>query len=112
MTMLLAPYSHRLACRMNPQVSGGTIFVPGVGGGANWPGAGFDPETNVLFVPSQNVPYMPFMAELPDDESNLRYIRLQNRGIVGPRRLPLLKPPYATITAFDMNRGEDFVASS
>ena len=84
----------------------GTIFVPGVGGGANWPGAGFDPETNVLFVPSQNVPYMPFMAELPDDESNLRYIRLQNRGIVGPRRLPLLKPPYATITAFDMNRGE------
>ena len=26
--------------------------------------------------------------------------------MVGPRGLPLLKPPYSTITAFDMNRGE------
>lgn len=84
----------------------GTIFLPGVGGGANWPGAGFDPETNVLFVPSQNVPYMPFMAALPENESNMRYIRLQNRGVVGPRGLPILKPPHSTITAFDMNRGE------
>ena len=26
--------------------------------------------------------------------------------MVGPRGLPLLKPPYSTITAFDMNKGE------
>jgi len=84
----------------------GTIFLPGVGGGANWPGAGFDPETGVLYVPSTNTPYVPFMAALPENESNMRYVRLQNRGVVGPRGLPLLKPPYSTITAFDMNRGE------
>lgn len=84
----------------------GTIFIPGVGGGANWPGAGFDPETNVLYVPSSNTPYVSYMVTLPEDESNFRYIRLQNRGVVGPRGLPLLKPPYSTITAFDMDRGE------
>ncbi len=84
----------------------GSIFVPSAGGGANWPGAGFDPETNVLFVPSSNGAFTPFMGTLPEDESNFRYYRLQNRGVVGPRGLPLLKPPYSTITAIDMNLGE------
>ena len=84
----------------------GTIFVPSAGGGANWPGAGFDPENNVLFVPASNGAFTPYMGTLPADESNFRYYRLQNRGVVGPRGLPLLKPPYSTITAFDMNRGE------
>ena len=84
----------------------GSIFVPSAGGGANWPGAGFDPETNVLFVPSSNGAFTPFMGTLPEDESNFRYYRLQNRGVVGPRGLPLLKPPYSTITAIDMNHGE------
>ena len=84
----------------------GTIFVPSAGGGANWPGAGFDPESNVLFVPASNGAFTPYMGTLPANESNFRYYRLQNRGVVGPRGLPLLKPPYSTITAFDMNRGE------
>ena len=84
----------------------GTIFVPSAGGGANWPGAGFDPESNVLFVPASNGAFTPYMGTSPADESNFRYYRLQNRGVVGPRGLPLLKPPYSTITAFDMNRGE------
>ena len=84
----------------------GTIFVPSAGGGANWPGAGFDPETGVLFVPATNGAFTPYMGTLPEGESNFRYYRLQNRGVVGPRGLPLLKPPYSTITAFDMNKGE------
>ena len=84
----------------------GSIFVPSAGGGANWPGAGFDPETNVLFIPSSNGAFTPFMGTLPEDESNFRYYRLQNRGVVGPRGLPLLKPPYSTITAIDMNTGD------
>ena len=84
----------------------GTIFVPSAGGGANWPGAGFDPETGVLFVPATNGAFTPYMGTLPEDESNFSYYRLQNRGVVGPRGLPLLKPPYSTITAFDMNKGE------
>ncbi|MCG8414923.1 MAG: PQQ-binding-like beta-propeller repeat protein [Pseudomonadales bacterium] len=91
-----------------PDESGkrGTIIVPSAGGGANWPGAGIDPETNVLFVPGSNGAFTPFMGTLPADESNFRYYRLANRGVPGPRGLPLLKPPYSTITAYDMDRGE------
>jgi len=84
----------------------GTIMIPSAGGGANWEAAGVDPESNILFVPGSNSAFSPFIGTLPEDESNLRYYRLQNRGVMGPRRLPLLKPPYSTITAYDMNRGE------
>ena len=84
----------------------GTIMIPSAGGGANWEAAGVDPVSNILFVPGSNSAFSPFIGTLPEDESNLRYYRLQNRGVMGPRRLPLLKPPYSTITAYDMNRGE------
>jgi quinoprotein glucose dehydrogenase len=84
----------------------GSIFVPGIGGGANWEGAGVDPEDNILFVPALNSPSSPFMGTLPEDESDFRFLRLQNRGVLGPRGLPILRPPYSTITAYDMNRGE------
>ena len=84
----------------------GTILMPGAGGGANWPGAGIDPETGVMFVPSSNGPTVPFMGTMEADESNFNYFRLNFRGVPGPQGLPILKPPYSTITAFDMNRGE------
>lgn len=84
----------------------GTIILPGAGGGANWQGAGVDPLNNILFVPSSNSPNAPLMTTLPPEESNFNYLRLSNQAVPGPRGLPILKPPYATITAFDMNRGE------
>jgi len=84
----------------------GTILMPGAGGGANWTGAGIDPESGVLFVPSSNNPTVPFMGTLEEDESNFNYFRLGFRGVPGPQGLPILKPPYSTITAIDMNRGE------
>jgi len=84
----------------------GTILRPGAGGGANWPGAGIDPETGVLFIPSSDNPTVPFMGTLEPGESNFNYYRLANQGIRGPQGLPILKPPYSTITAIDMNEGE------
>ncbi|MCE2541379.1 MAG: hypothetical protein J4G16_13660 [Acidobacteria bacterium] len=36
----------------NPGAKEGTIFSPGTAGGASWSGAGFDPETGMLYVPS------------------------------------------------------------
>lgn len=84
----------------------GTILMPGAGGGANWPGAGIDPESAVLFIPSADNPTVPLMGTLDGDESNFNYFRLTNQGVRGPQGLPILKPPYATITAIDMNSGE------
>jgi quinoprotein glucose dehydrogenase len=41
--------------------------------------------------------------------SNFRYLNplgIRDRVINGPRGLPLLKPPYGTIAAINLNRGE------
>ena len=84
----------------------GTILMPGAGGGANWTGAGIDPESGVLFVPSRDSATVPRMGTLGGDDSNFNYFRLNFLGVAGPRGLPILKPPYSTITAFDMNSGE------
>lgn len=84
----------------------GTILLPGASGGANWSGAGIDPETGILYVPSSDNPTVPFMVTLDADESNFNFLRLSNQGVRGPQNLPILKPPYSTMTAIDMNRGE------
>jgi quinoprotein glucose dehydrogenase len=88
-----------------PAIDKPVIILPGIGGGANWPGAGFDPETNILYVPSMSQP-MPMQLGEPDpNRSNFRYTRIRNK-IEGPRGLPLIKPPYGRITAIDLNKGE------
>jgi len=84
----------------------GTILRPSAGGGANWMGAAVDPETGILYVPSSDSISVPVVVETNPDESTLRYRRISYAGARGPEGLPLLKPPYSTITAIDMNRGE------
>jgi quinoprotein glucose dehydrogenase len=46
------------------------------------------------------------MVETDPAESTLTYRRISNAGVPGPQGLPILKPPYATITAIDMNTGD------
>jgi quinoprotein glucose dehydrogenase len=99
-----------------PNDTKGTIVVPGLVGGANWPGAAFDPETATLYVPSMTNPVVADLVKGDPKTTNLLYrygpIRMGamegmvNGLIMGPRGLPLLKPPYGRITAIDLNRGE------
>jgi quinoprotein glucose dehydrogenase len=88
-----------------PPASGPNIIRPGWSGGANWWGAAFDPESQRLFVPSwahfSTVEIIPPVN--PDSDLT---IRPQVRDIPGPGGLPLFKPPYSQLVAFDMNRGE------
>ena len=85
----------------------GTIQRPWAGGGANWSGAGVDPETGILYVPSTNRAMAVKYAR--PEGGNLRYVSqglLSGRQPRMPRDLPLLKPPYTRMTAIDLNRGE------
>jgi quinoprotein glucose dehydrogenase len=84
----------------------GTWISPGYGGGANWNGGAFDPETGTMYVP---VRYKPNAAGLqPGDptRTNMAYVQSGNHVVNGPRGLPILKPPYSEVVAVDMNRGE------
>jgi quinoprotein glucose dehydrogenase len=84
----------------------GTIQVPGSVGGADWTGAGFDPDTGILYVPSMTNPFVANLLPGDPKETNLRYRASTRELLQGPRGLPLLKPPYGRITAIDLNRGE------
>jgi len=89
-----------------PDATLGTIQLPGASGGAGWHGATFDPDTGMLYVPSRSVPFVADLFAPDPARSDLRYRAGMREIMNGPRGLPLSKPPYGRITAFDMNRGD------
>ena len=87
----------------------GLLQVPGAAGGANWPGASIDPETGYLYVQSQTRPSVMSLTKPDPNRSDLNYMIAyrDTRGAGrGPQGLPLLKPPYRSLTAIDLNKGE------
>ncbi len=100
----------------------GTLMLPDVTGGANWQGGSFDPETKRFYI-FTNVTITQIGLVTPEaDRSDMLYVRGAVRnpnppalpapgppagggGGLNVRGLPLVKPPYATISAIDMNTG-------
>lgn len=89
-----------------PPSEKGTINLPGWGGGANWWGAAFDPETGMLYIPSSTGPIVVKLNKPNPRYSNFQYARTAGGNPMGPRGLPLFKPPYGRITAINLNTGE------
>jgi len=85
------------------------ILMPGIAGGANWGGAGFDPETGVLYVPSRTAPTVITLVPVDPKQGNMRYQRAAmgtGAGLDTIDGLSIFKPPYSRITAIDLNTGE------
>jgi quinoprotein glucose dehydrogenase len=89
-----------------PDAKLGTIQLAGASGGANWNGGAFDPETGMFYVGSRTVAFVADLFAPDPARSDLRYRAGMREIMNGPRGLPLMKPPYGRITAFDLNRGE------
>jgi quinoprotein glucose dehydrogenase len=83
----------------------GSIHMPGSYGGTNWPGAGFDPETGILYVPSSHTPVVASLVPSPPG-SDTGYTRERYEPLRGPQGLPMFKPPYGRLVAIDLNKGE------
>ena len=61
-----------------PPSTQGTMYFPGFDGGAEWGGASFDPTTNILYVNSNEMPWIQHMVELDlsmDKESRPKTIK-------------------------------------
>jgi quinoprotein glucose dehydrogenase len=113
----------------------GPVFTPGVvskpegpyatmtlataGGGTNWAGGSYDPETHIAYIPSQRSPTP--IGLIPGDpkRTDMNYMsgsaapRTRGAGEAeGPglgvtvQGLPIVKPPYGSITAIDLNKGD------
>lgn len=100
----------RLGPLFTPQSLSGTIQRPSSGGGANWSGAGVDPETGMLYVPSSNAfSLRRYREPQPDEGATLAVIEGRGefaRRVTMPQGLPLFKPPYSRMTAIDLNTGD------
>jgi len=111
-----------------------TLQVPSDTGGANWPGGSLDPENNFLYVHSHTAIFLSGNVPANPAQSDMGYVQGQARaggppatsagegGAPGPARgaplgpgrgagatvqgLPLIKPPYDRITAYNMNTGD------
>lgn len=85
-----------------------TLTMATAGGGANWPGGSFDPETGVVYVSSQAT--ISGISVVPSGErSDVGYISGRAEGAQGAltvQGLPLAKPPYGQISAMDLKTGE------
>jgi glucose dehydrogenase len=84
----------------------GTWIYPGYGGGANWNGGAFDPDTGTMYVPIRHKPNAAGLAPGDPSRTNMAYTQSGNHVVGGPRGLPMLKPPYSEVVAVDMNQGE------
>ena len=89
-----------------PPTEKGVLSVPGQWGGADWAGGAADPRTGVLYVPSHMAITTVQLNSVDDPEAHSAFSASNNLHVVGPRGLPLVKPPYGSITAIDLNSGE------
>ena len=113
-----------------------TLTVGTAGGGTNWPGGSYDPETHTVYVQACNACLFPLgLVPPPNREfSDMDYVQgmagQEVRMTRGPgenagadaaplppapasgsisltvQGLPLLKPPYGTISAINLDKGE------
>jgi glucose dehydrogenase len=100
----------RLGPLFTPPSLEGTLQRPGQGGGGNWGGAAFDPETGYLFVRATRTAGLNRVAK-NDGTDPLVEVAYSNRFSRGGEEvtiggLPLTAPPYAVFTAIDLNKGE------
>jgi quinoprotein glucose dehydrogenase len=87
-----------------PDGTRGTLMVPQFNGGSNWEGGAADPETGFVYVGTAR--NFSTIALTPSNgQTTADYVGSAS-GPRGPNGLPLLKPPYGQIVAYDMNKGE------
>jgi hypothetical protein len=90
-----------------PGVNRGTIVAPGFGGGGNWQSGAADAETGFVYIGSQTSPFVAGVVKTdPPDPTKAAYTAGRGGQVPSIDDLPLLKPPYGRITAYDMNKGE------
>ena len=114
----------------------GTLTVGTASGGTNWPGGSYDPETHIAYIYACNACIEPIgLVAAPKEVSDIAYIAGtaghevtilrgpgENAGADSPKPpknraasqyvpmnidgLPLMKPPYGTISAINLDTGE------
>src|SRR5207249_5502561 len=100
----------------------GTLTIPGAWGAGNWHTGAFDPETGMYYAVSLTLPGIRGVSSTAGNaEATMDYAGGGGGGRGGPppnppgtvaglgpqvSGLPIVKPPYGRITAFNLKSGE------
>ncbi len=91
-----------------PEGPFGTIITTGV---TNWPGGSYDPDSHILYVHASTG--IVSNGLVPGDASKTEFAWVGGNAAPAGQApalrvqgLPLIKPPYGSIVAIDMNKGE------
>jgi quinoprotein glucose dehydrogenase len=119
-TMALeAVRQYRMGPLFTPPSMQGTIALPGVIGGAGWGGGAFDPVSGLLYIKANNSPALLKLAHPVHSATNDADYSMAPGASLGITSsvgdagepevggsIPILKPPYGTLTAIDLATGE------
>ncbi|MGA2214164.1 MAG: pyrroloquinoline quinone-dependent dehydrogenase [Bryobacteraceae bacterium] len=89
----------------------GTLVMGPFGGGSNWPGGSFDPETHMLYVYSQRMLDSMGLVPPKPGASDMAWVLGKPADAAGApppllvQGLPIIKPPYGQISAIDLDKG-------
>ena len=113
-----------------PPAEGGSLHFPGFGGGGNWGGAAFDPNTNLFIVKSMTIATQHWLIR--NEDGAITPSSTESSGVPGdnvygggpgdpmpgtpyhtvqenfmsPLGVPCTPPPWGTLTAIDMDSGK------
>lgn len=94
----------RFGALFTPPSRAGTPQNPGTLGGANWSGASFDPASGRLFLNANNFPRL--LRLEATGQPDAPYLDRGDARIFDPEGFPGIQPPWGTLTAINLNRGE------
>jgi glucose dehydrogenase len=77
----------------------------GDNGGAQWTGASIDPYKNIMYVTSNNIPWIVGVKSY-NKNGKLRYIDKKATPLRDQNGYPGNKPPWGTLTALNLNSGK------
>ena len=93
----------------DPSAKQATLTAPGAWGAGNWHTGAFDPETGFYYAVSHTMPTVWSVAPPTSSNATLAWASPEGGArpdTPRPHGLPITKPPYGRITAFDLNRGD------
>ena len=89
------------AAYLPPSVQG-SLISPGFHGGANWSGASVDPTTSILYINTNNFPFL--CAISPNKTGGYDFEGY--KYFTDKEGYPGVKPPWGHLTAIDLNTGK------
>jgi quinoprotein glucose dehydrogenase len=109
---------YRVGPLFTPPSREGTVVMPGAIGGAGWGGGAFDPSSGTIYIKATNQPALYRMIQPARTDSldaeyaadlaaqTLRVVIPAKDSTMRPLSVPIVKPPYGTLVAIDLNSGD------